>query len=117
MMCGVLADDITLPSGLSAASDSPKIGGTYIKNADPERLQEAMRIFRDNVPDTEYPVGTIFQVIPFEAMVKHQQGTFAKTHDWEFFALDASAVGTKVTDEAKTSSRYSTWMPPLLGSR
>ena len=102
MMCGVLADDITVTEQtFGCILDWPKVRGTYIKNADPEKLQEAMRIFRDNVPDTEYPVGTILQVIPFEAMVKHQHGTFAKTHDWEFFALDASAAGTKITDRGE----------------
>ena len=118
MVCGVLADDIAVSEQtFSCILDWPKIRGTYIKNADPEKLQEAMRIFRDNVPDTEYPVGTILQVIPFEAMVKHQHGTFAKTHDWEFFALMFLRPGPRSPIEAKTSSRYSTWMPPRLGSR
>ncbi|MGB6541527.1 MAG: hypothetical protein WBF03_11705 [Xanthobacteraceae bacterium] len=102
MVCGVLADDIAVSEQtFSCILDWPKIRGTYIKNADPQKLQEAMRIFRDNVPDTEYPVGTILQVIPFEAMVKHQHGTFAKTHDWEFFTLDVSAAGTKITDRGE----------------
>ncbi len=102
MVCGVLADDIAVSEQtFSCILDWPKIRGTYIKNADPVKLQEAMRIFRDNVPDTEYPVGTILQVIPFEAMVKHQHGTFAKTNDWEFFALDVSAAGTKITDRGE----------------
>ena len=101
MMCGVLADEIAVSEQtFSYILDWPKVRGTYIKNADPQKLQ-AMRIFRENVPDTEYPVGTILQVIPFEAMIKHQHGTFAKTHDWEFFALDASAAGTKITDRGE----------------
>jgi hypothetical protein len=102
MVWGVLADDIAVSEQtFSCILDWPKVRGTYIKNADPQKLQEAMRIFRDNVPDTEYPVGTILQVIPFEAMVKHQHGTFVKTNDWEFFALDVSAVGTKITDRGE----------------
>ena len=102
MVCGVLADDIAVSEQtFSCILDWPKVRATYIKNADPEKLKEAMRIFRDNVSDTEYPVGTILQLIPTEAMVKHPRGTFAKTNDWEFFALDVSAAGTKITDRGE----------------
>jgi hypothetical protein len=102
MMCGALADDIAVSEKtFSCILDWPQVRNTYITNADPEKLKEAMRIFRDNVSDTEYPVGTILQIIPFEAMVKHQRGTFAKTNDWEFFALDVSAAGTKITDRGE----------------
>jgi len=102
MVCGVLADDIAVSEQtFSCILDWAKIRGTYIKNVDPEKLKEAMRIFRDNGSDTEYPVGTILQLIPNEAMVKHPRGTFAKTNDWEFFALDVSAAGTKITDRGE----------------
>ena len=57
-----------------------------------------MRIFRDSVPDKEYPVGTILQLVPFEAMVKHPREKFPKTNGWEFFALDVSEAGTKIRD-------------------
>jgi hypothetical protein len=50
--------------------DRPKVRNTRLKHADPEKLKEAMRIFRDSVPDKEYPVGTILQLIPNEAIVK-----------------------------------------------
>jgi hypothetical protein len=65
---------------------------------DPEKLKEAMRIFGDSIPDKEYPVGTILQLVPFEAMVKHPRETFPKTNGWEFFALDVSEAGTKIRD-------------------
>jgi hypothetical protein len=101
-MCGVLADDIVVSEQtFSCILDWPKVRNTYINNADPEKLKEAMRIFRDNVSDTEYPVGTIFQLIPTEAMVKNPRGAFAKTNDWEFFALDVSTSGTKITDRGE----------------
>src|SRR3712207_8039514 len=44
---------------------------TLFRSADPQKLKEAMRILRDSIPDKEYPVGTILQLVPFEAMVKH----------------------------------------------
>jgi hypothetical protein len=78
--------------------DWPKVRNTYFKHDDPEKLKEAMRIFRDRVPDTEYPVGTILQLVPFEAMVKHPREKFPKANGWEFFALDVTEATTKITD-------------------
>ena len=50
------------------------------------------------MPDREYPVGTILQLVPFEAMVKHPREKFPKTNGWEFFFLDVSEAGTKIKD-------------------
>jgi hypothetical protein len=43
-----------------------------------------------------FPVGTIIQIVPTEAMVKRRTGFDATTHDWEFFALAVSASGTTI---------------------
>jgi hypothetical protein len=87
------------PGKVSAASTTGRKSEIRTSNnADPEKLKEAIRIFRDSVSDTEYPVGTILQLIPTEAMVKHPRGTFAKSNDWEFFSLDVSAAGTKISE-------------------
>jgi hypothetical protein len=42
----------------------------------------------------DYPVGTVVQVVPTEAMVKRAAGFSPPSNDWEFFSLDASAAGT-----------------------
>src|SRR5258705_12660488 len=78
--------------------DWPQVRNTRIKHADPQQLAEAMRIFRDSVPNTEYPVDTILQLVPFEAMVKHPREKFPKTNGWEFFALDISDACTRTPD-------------------
>src|SRR5207237_3546069 len=78
--------------------DWPQVRSTRINHADPQQLAEAMRIFKDSVPNTDYPVGTILQLVPFEAMVKHPSEKFPKTNGWEFFALDISAAVTKIRD-------------------
>jgi hypothetical protein len=99
---GVLADDITVSEQtFGCINDWPKIRNTHLYNADADKLNEATRIFRDSVSDTEYPVGTILQLIPTEAMVKHSHGTFAKSNDWEFFSLDLSAAGTKISERGE----------------
>ena len=41
-----------------------------------------------------YPVGTLIQLIPQEAMIKRHKGFNAKTSDWEFFFLTTDATGT-----------------------
>ena len=89
------------PAYFGCILDWPKVRNTRMKNSDPEKLKEAMRIFRDNVPDKEYPVGTILQLVPFEAMVKHPRQDFPKTNGWEFFFLDVSKEGTKIKDRGE----------------
>jgi hypothetical protein len=43
-----------------------------------------------------YPTGTLLQLVPQEAMVKHRPGWNPATRDWEFFFLDVSPTGTKI---------------------
>jgi hypothetical protein len=49
-----------------------------------------------------YPPGSIVQLIPAEAMIKHHKGWSIKTNDWEFFALDVSEEGTKIKARGTT---------------
>ena len=91
--------DVSVPEqNFGCILEWPQIRNTRIKHSDPKELAEAMRIFRDSVPNTEYPVGTILQLVPFEAMVKHPRDKFPKTNGWEFFALEVSETGTKIRD-------------------
>ena len=97
MASGLYAADLTVSeSSFSCIKDWTKVRNTYIKHADPEKLKEAVRIFKNSVPDKEYPVGTFLQLLPDEAMVKHPRQTFPETNGWEFFHLDLSAQGTKI---------------------
>jgi hypothetical protein len=43
-----------------------------------------------------YPVGTVIQLIPTEAMVKRHKGYSPSTGDWEFFSLNVSPQGTRI---------------------
>jgi hypothetical protein len=43
-----------------------------------------------------YPVGTILQLVPQEAMVKRRAGWNPGSNDWEFFSLDTTAAGTRI---------------------
>jgi hypothetical protein len=50
-----------------------------------------------------FPVGTIIQIVPTEAMVKRRTGFDAMTHDWEFFSLGVSASGTTINMRGTTA--------------
>src|SRR5690349_20311481 len=95
----VSADDLVITEkSFGCVLELPKVRNTRIQNADLEKLKEAIRIFRDSVPDKEYPTGTILQLIPTEAMVKHDRAAFPNTNGWEFFALKVSPDGTTIQD-------------------
>ena len=97
MASSLYAETVTVSeSSFSCITDWTKVRNTYIKHADPEKLKEAVRIFKNSVADKEYPVGTFLQLLPGEAMVKHQRQKFPETNGWEFFDLDLSAQGTKI---------------------
>lgn len=49
-----------------------------------------------------YPVGTVVQEFPTEAMVKRGQGFSPETGDWEFFVFDNSTGKTIVTQRGTT---------------
>lgn len=91
-------DLVVTAKGFGCVLNLPKVRNTRIQNPDPEKLKEAIRIFRDSVPDKQYPTGTILQLIPAEAMVKHDRTAFPKTNGWEFFALQVSPDGTQILD-------------------
>jgi hypothetical protein len=52
----------------------------------------------------DYPVGSVVQLVPGEAMVKHPPGFNAATKDWEFFELDTTAAGTKIKVRGTTQA-------------
>ncbi len=99
MLTSASAEDMSVSEqNFGCILDWPKVRNTRFKHSDPAKLKEAMKIFRDSEPDKEYPVGTILQLVPFEAMVKHPRETFPKSNGWEFFALEVSEAGTKILD-------------------
>jgi hypothetical protein len=57
--------------------------------------QEALAVAR-SPQGGKFPVGTLLQLVPQEAMVKRRPGWNAATHDWEFFFLETSPSGTKI---------------------
>jgi hypothetical protein len=52
-----------------------------------------------------YPVGTVLQLAPSEAMVKRGAGFSPETGDWEFFILDERRGETTIVDRGTTEPR------------
>ncbi len=50
----------------------------------------------ESVDGGVYPPGSVVQLVPTEAMVKHGPGWNAATRDWEFFELDVTAAGSSI---------------------
>jgi hypothetical protein len=71
-----------------------RVGDHFVTNVR-GHLAAALAVARSAEGGT-YPVGTIIQLIPQEAMVKRAPGYDRATNDWEFFSLDVSATGTKI---------------------
>ena len=64
-------------------------------------LDEALAVAADPSGGV-YPVGTVIQLIPNEAMVKRAIGFSPENADWEFFALETSAAGAVIKARGTT---------------
>ncbi len=107
MASALYAEDLTVSEGsFGCIKEWTKVRNTYIKHADPEKLKEAVRIFKNSVSDKEYPVGTFLQLLPNEAMVKHARQNFPETNGWEFFDLNLSAQGTKIKTRGEQTVNF-----------
>jgi hypothetical protein len=71
-----------------------RVGDHFIASLN-GHLAEALAVAR-HPKDAVYPVGTVLQLIPTEAMVKRHKGYSPATGDWEFFSLQVSPTGTEI---------------------
>lgn len=74
--------------------DMTQVRGFFVDNKR-GHLKEAVAMAEANKGGV-YPVGTILQLVPQEAMVKRRTGWNPATKDWEFFFLDVTEDGTKI---------------------
>jgi hypothetical protein len=68
----------------------------YVFHRSKRKLRKALGIASRDVADARYPVGTILQLFPFEAMVKRGGRFNPSGNGWEFFQLEATADGTRI---------------------
>jgi len=66
----------------------------YIFNRNRAKLRRALAMSETGeIPGRGYPVGTILQVLPFEAMIKRRRGYNPEGNDWEFVRLRPTPEG------------------------
>jgi len=97
------AEDLDMkPADFRSLSTMTKVRGFFVDNR-LGHLPEALRVA--NSPEGGvYPVGTILQLVPQEAMVKRAKGWNPTTHDWEFFFMKTSATGTEIVTRGATQT-------------
>ncbi len=81
----------------------------YIFHRNKKKLARAVKMTSTGrIPKAGYPVGTILQLFPFEAMVKRRRGFNRDGHGWEFVRLSVSPDGTEVleTGKAEVANRF-----------
>jgi hypothetical protein len=71
-----------------------RVGDHFIRSLN-GHLAEAEAVAR-SAKGGVYPVGTVLQLLPTEAMVKRHKGYSSSTDDWEFFRLNLSPTGTVI---------------------
>jgi hypothetical protein len=71
-----------------------RVRGFFVDNVAGD-LEATLAVANDPEGGT-YPVGTVIQLIPQEAMVKRAAGFDPDSNDWEFFTLDVTAAGTTI---------------------
>ncbi len=86
-----------MPEDFACISDWEQILGFRIHNF-LGHVEEAKAV-ANNPAGGVYPVGTILQHLPTEAMVKRRAGFSPETKDWEFFLLTLSPDGTTTIAE------------------
>jgi hypothetical protein len=88
-------EDVEMQAGdFVPLQDMTPVRGFFVANR-LGHLDEAVAVAND--PDGGvYPVGTVIQLVPQEAMVKRAPGFDPDSNDWEFFDLDVSPQGTEI---------------------
>jgi hypothetical protein len=81
-------------ASFSCIRDLKPVRGFYVGNLLGD--MEGTLAAANNTNGAKYPPGSLVQLVPGEAMVKHHPGYNAATNDWEFFELDALPTGTKI---------------------
>jgi hypothetical protein len=83
-----------------------KVNNVRIFNKKPKLLKKAKRVLESGKPNRKYPVGTIMQLIPQEAMVKRRKSFNPDGNGWEFFQLGVSAAGTTIVSRGADAINF-----------
>ena len=94
-------DLVMKPSDFQNLHTMTMVRGFFVDNR-LGHLNAALRVARSGKGGV-YPVGTILQLVPQEAMVKRRKGFNPATRDWEFFFLRTTPQGTTIVTRGTTT--------------
>ncbi len=78
------------------------VGGRRIWNVFGGQAQQRAEALARSAMPGSYPVGTVVQLFPGEAMVKRGRGFSPETNDWEYLVLDTGSGETVITARGTT---------------
>ena len=87
----VVEDVVVDADDFKPLADMTAVRGFFVDNVAGD-LEGTLAVANDPEGGV-YPVGTVIQLIPQEAMVKRAPGFDPGSNDWEFFTLDVTAAG------------------------
>ncbi len=88
-------DFAATPEDFECLLDWEPVRGFFLTNK-LGMLEEALDLARNPVAGMEFPVGTIVQLVPGEAMVKRGADYDPANKNWEYFELDVDGNGTAI---------------------
>ena len=90
----VVEDVVVDADDFRPLADMTAVRGFFVDNVAGD-LDATLAVANDPEGGT-YPVGTVIQLIPQEAMIKRAPGFDPDANDWEFFTLDVTPAGTMI---------------------
>jgi hypothetical protein len=88
-------EDVAVDAGdFKPLADMTAVRGFFVDNVAGD-LDATLAVANDPAGGT-YPVGSVVQLIPQEAMVKRAPGFDPDSNDWEFFTLEVTPAGTTI---------------------
>jgi hypothetical protein len=90
----VVEDVVVDAADFKPLADMTPVRGFFVDNVAGD-LEGTLAVANDPEGGT-YPVGSVIQLIPEEAMVKRAPGFDPTSNDWEFFTLRVSPQGTTI---------------------
>jgi hypothetical protein len=88
------ADVVVTQASFRCIRDMKPVRGFFVDNLLGD-VEATLRVAQSPTGGT-YPPGSLVQVIPTTAMVKHRPGHNPETNDWEFIELDVKADGVTI---------------------
>jgi hypothetical protein len=89
-------DFVAQASDFTNLADMTPVRGFFVANK-LGHLDQTLAVANATQNGGTYPVGTIIQLVPTEAMVKRKAGFDPTLGDWEFFTLKVSPTGTEIS--------------------